>query len=769
MKRIISLLLAMVMLVGVLASCGTEETPAPTPEKLATPTEVSMSDTGLITWTAVTNATSYVVTIADKTYTVNTNSYQVTNLNVDFTYTVKACAKGYTDSDASSPKTFVADRTPEVVPPTIAVAVGGASELRSGHETVLTATVSGTADQTVLWSVVSGGDYVTINEFTGALKAKSNLTQDVVIEVRATSLADESCYGSRIITLVSKPVLTQAMLDAAAKETTVEFGGYINISLYNFGLTNDLYMTSTSNIRTATDGVNWFAEYVNGNTGLTEYLYFKNDNGIASQIGVNLKNEEEYFPMLDDFGNEVTWYNSGFYNSFDELNLADFRFDEETWRYVYVGADVTLPQRIVACANPYDFEVDKLALILEEGEIIGIYAIAKDDFSIVAGYRGVQEMVVTMNYGDTVEVPTIGKFETVDFHSHLATAIENMKNLNYYKTDYLGATQTMGLTPDYSGYVETITPTDCYYEGYTWDLYTEQTTFTGEVYGNHQIDETLYNTYFADGKGGYYATRAYAGNMSAVKPTFDFAPEIFTSYYYDEEKDEHTYYVNSAMSSVATTFYHGIGNDIALYGIFATDYIYVTGQSYYTPYVVVKDGYIIEAGFYFDIIQISGHIMLTYSNFNDETLQDGVNVEFTPRALPTAWSELTIQVLGGYDGAGEDVEVNAHDYFADVMFESEEIAQKVPFFGDVLGDSYGVGMTTFRMPGGSNVGKMSVALYYDVPLDRDSTINSSLEKLDVFLTGLGYTRNRYGEYVKDEIVVVPTDVSLDLFIYVWRA
>ena len=42
------------------------------------------------------------------------------------------------------------------------------------------------------------------------------------------------------------------------------------------------------------------------------------------------------------------------------------------------------------------------------------------------------------------------------------------------------------------------------------------------------------------------------------------------------------------MSYVATTFYYGVGNDINLYGIFATTG-YTSETSSFTPYVVVDN------------------------------------------------------------------------------------------------------------------------------------------------------------------------------------
>ena len=86
----------------------------------------------------------------------------------------------------------------------------------------------------------------------------------------------------------------------------------------------------------------------------------------------------------------------------------------------------------------------------------------------------------------------------------------------------------------------------------------------------------------------------------------------------------------------------------------------------------------------------------------------------------------------------------------------------------MLGDTYGFGLTTIHSPTGTGIAKQSVVFYYDVPLDVDYTIDSSLNKVGEYLLSLGFTKNANDEYSKDGIYVAPVDSSLDLVIYVWK-
>ena len=778
MKRLLCFVLAVALLLPLLAACGEKV--------LAAPQNVTLSDTGLLTWDAVENAESYTVTIGEDTYTTSTNSYQVRDLDVDFTYSVIAEAEGYTSSAPSAKGTYLVPYTPPVdTTPAIAVAISGKSEVRYGSPITLTATVSGTDDSTVMWMITSGGDLADINPITGQITAKA-LDKGGIIEVRAISLVDESCYGSKAITVLTPPTLTQDMLDVLASQTKLGFEGFINISLYTIGIMESFYMSSSTTVKTALDGEHWYAEYDNLDLGIVSALYFKNDNGIASQVGVSFENQEEYAPMLDDNGQKVTWANSGLYNNFKGLLVSDFAFNAEKWCYEYVGTDKNLPQKMVASANPYDFKALSLSLIIEDGEILGIRAISDSDYSIASGYRAVQELIVAVNFGETVDVPTISKYPTDPNGKHdpLIEAIANMREQTNYTLEYTETTASY-LSSGYvtSGFTETVTEDLCYFDPYTVKYSSdgqEIRTYSHAPYGYLKVSDTLYNSFHSDGLGNFTASRAWKGDFAATKPTFAFAAEIFTSYY--EEKDEDTeevtsitYYVDEPMSAVASTFYYGVGNDIQLYGIFAT-VGYLSNYESFTPFVVIEYvdgiGYIItEACFYFYLGSIYGVVELKYSDFgtaevDSEEREKLQAPSYESREVPIGWEELTIIVSNDEISTEEDVEKRADIALAE-FFGDPDMAEKLPFFGAVLGDTYDFGLTTFHLPTGSNAAKPAIVFYYDVPLDLDYTIESSLNLVYDFLVEEGFVRMASGEFVKGNLHVSPMDVSLDFTIYVW--
>ena len=332
---------------------------------------------------------------------INYNAVLKTEVEADTAITVTVTS----DADKSKSDSTVIlakannDKPTVPTPPVADLVVGieGTSEIKSGKSINLTAVVSGTDNQEVTWSIVDGSEYVSIDE-KGVLTA-INVDSDHNIKVKATSVANPDFSATKTITLVGKPELTQEMLDQISTDK-LSFDGYIQINLYTTGIFEKLYQTYNTPIKTAMDGTNWYAEYLNGETGTAMQMYFKNHESVACQIGVSFMNDEEYFPMLDDFGNEVSWNEAGLYNSFPNLKVSDFKFNEEIWRYEYVGVDKTIINKIISSANPYDFDATNLSLIIDEGEILGIHSKAKADYTIVAGYKAMQELFVTMNYGD---------------------------------------------------------------------------------------------------------------------------------------------------------------------------------------------------------------------------------------------------------------------------------------------------------------------------------------------------------------------------------
>ena len=771
MKKIISIVLVVaIALTGVICyfACS--------PKQLETPTNVTISETGLISWQAVKNATGYKVMINGQEYTATTTSYQVSSIENDFTYSIKATAEKYKDSLPTATYTF---KGKGVTPPgpedaEITVGINAPDEIKSGETIKLTAKVQGTVDVSVTWSVIQGREYATIDN-KGNLTA-SEVSGDKVIKVEARSKVDINAYAVKALTIVSKPNLTQEMLDALNSDYVL-FSGYINIELFDDSSivsSKDPVSTYTSVIKTSMDGTNWYAEYENGTTGFMTPIYYKNVNNKPCQVGVNFMNEEEYFPMQDDYGNDISWESAGLYNALKNLSVSDFTFDTESWRWVYNNTDPSLVNKVIASANPYDFSTNNFALIIDDGEIMGIYSKSNPDYTLSVGYKAIQHLYASIICGeDFVTVPTIQKYSSEAIHLALNEAIANMQALESYTVEMLDLNVDFtGVGYSESGFSQVITKDEIHFRPYNM-----VTTTSGNSkvyvengdYGYKQMREGLYNTYYNDGNGNYYASRAYAGDLSQARPTFAFAGEIFRQYY-ENDDGSITYYVDDAMCTVASTFYYGVGNDINLYGLFATRG-YTSETSSFTPFVTVKDGYIINAGFYYNLGgYMYGVMEMVYDNFNSATIDTAYNTSFETREVPTSWAELKIiETSDSSSSTADDVEVNALEFYKKA-FGDENIGEKMPFFGAVLGDAYGFGMTTYYRPTGSSIMKEAVVLYYDVPLDIDYTINSSLKLVKDYLLELGFVQSLTDSstFTKGNIAVVPVDNNLDFMIYVYK-
>lgn len=770
MKKLISVALALGM-IFTLAACN-DDNKNPTPpqddpsavtEKLTAPTNVNITEaggTGIVRWDAVANATEYVVTVNGAEHTTSNTYFYLDSLTVDYEISVVARAERFHDSDPS--QTVVFNKH------VVTVGIEGGTDVRSGKTLQLTAKVTGSEEKKVRWEITKGGEFATVDE-NGLVTAKE-VTGDKLITVTATSVADGTVSVSKQLTVTAKPKLTQEMLDKLQSDK-ISFEGYLTINLYNFGINNDFYRSYSSDVLTAMDGTNWYTRYENASTGIATGLYYKNDNGIASQVSVSFMNEEEYTPMLDDDGKEVSWESSGLYNNFKGLKVSDFPFNETTWRYEYKGSDPTLVQRMIASANPYDFVPKNLALIVEEDEIAGIYSEAEDDYTVVQQYVARQELTVVVNAGEDVEVPTIAKYQHDAKHDKLTTALQNMRSLESYTVDFLNiaaSSMTQGYT--LNGFEETVTSDVCHFRPYDFTITGDtigvgqgKRDFTGQDYGYVKVSENVYNSYDASAQE-YSASRAFTGDFKTAKPSFAFAAEIFNKYYEDPDDGTTTYYVDAPMAAVASTFYFGLGNDIALYGLFAAEG-QTSATSSFTPYVVVKDGYIVESGFYYYLGYLYGVIEIAYGDFDTtETPAEAKTAlaDMTPRAIPAGWGDVTVQATTASE---KEVEVNALDFLKE-FFSDEAIEEKLPFFGDALGDTYGFGMETYRVMNGVN--RHTVVFYYDVPLDVNYTIESSMRALQALLIEEGFERDKNGVYTKGSVAVNIVDADLDFTVYVWK-
>lgn len=749
-------------------------------QTLDTPLNVKVSNSGLITWDAVENATGYTVTVNNDKFDVTDTRYQVSDLSKSFTCSVVATAEGFNTSSPSEQATFTPQKN-------IKVAIDGKSGVHAGGSLTLTATVTGAANTDVTWSIVEGSAYASIEN--GVVKTEKDISGDKRVIVRATSVEDSKFYGEKVITVNAKTELTADMLEALNVDGKVEYSGYVNVSVYHESVLGGLRLLSTTilPVQTAMDGNVWYAQYDNGVN--SHQLYYRNIEGTAYQVQLSFTNEESYSVMMDDTNTPMLWTDSGLYNSLHNLSLSDFTFDSDEWSWKYTG-DNDLVDKIAASVNPYEFEplVDDQGnkhfyLIIDQGEISGIYIKSGADYTIQPGEVTYQQVFVAVNHGDTVEIPAIESYEhNNEFHDDLQRAIDNQKNLTSYKLDFhelLSSPMTSSFNE--SGYAEIVTSNICYIEPY--EVKYEEGRAIHEIVPNRQfgfikIDDNVYNSFsFDNSNGQYVASRAYNGPFIEARPSFDFVAEIFDTKSVDENDETRvTYYVAEPMSKVATTFYNHVGNDINMYGMFAARGR--LNDVTFTPYVTVQNDLIVEAGFYFNMGQLYGVITITYSDFNQadvtEQVKDDVET-FTARQVPASWNDVQITVdkseqLGNIDyeqeGDSNSYLVNALDYMK-LYFHDNAIADRLPYFGSALGDSYGFGAIGIYYSPSTRRNHTVLSFYFDVPLEMDYTINSAMGEVGKYLINQGFNRNRYNEYSKNGVNIAVVDNQLDLFIYVW--
>lgn len=844
-KKIIGLLLAAMLTLSVFASCGGKQSET----VLSAPANVSVDTEGTVTWDAVENAVMYYVFYGDKDTFVTETSFTLPDKNSKCNVSVQAVVKtaGGNVYTAKSEEITYEPYVEPFDPSTVKIAIAcDTTEIKSGATSgkgsaTFTATVTGVengASTDVNWKIVSGSEFIESSSANGnkfTVVAAKNVSGDNDVIVEATSVGYSSVSARKSIAVVSKPVLTQAMLNEAASADKIGFEGYVQIDVYERkgSQKGKLSASQTMNIKTSMSGDKdsdsktrntWSAEYYDGSLGIQQTIYCRKDSaGNACEIGVSLMNEEQLYPVKDDTGNVISWEDSGFYNNFAGLSVSDFYLDEDTWRYTYdtkkLGFDKV--KKMIASANPYDFDPKNLELIIDGGEIIGISAVANDSYSIVDGYISVQTLRTVFNVGENVKVTTIGKFTTLDEYKNdpsensqelykrlsvLQEAIGNMQSLKSYKLEYsndqitnLGASFTSR-----TGFDETVTENYSYFKPCDITTVNNENVRTYDEYGTYGYKKVknsngtyrtdIYNAFYDGREDGdrsdlyFNATRAFTDGFESSKASFAFSPEIFTTTGYSTDNDgneTYTFMVDETMCQVATTLYKGIGNDVSMYGIFAKVAADTSGNRI-APYIIVKkvDGkwYFDYAAFYYDLGLMTGAIQLQFSDYDSATLESSIvtKIEATKtRELPANWNEVYITVPAS--GSTPETNVPAGDfmfgggsqkaYFGNTLFAIS--GAEIPFFGDkdCLGDTFAVGMASYfnvtDESTGSTVQQNAILLYYDVPLDIDYTITTSLDTIRKYLTDKGFAASGNGTFRKGNLCIRPFDSSLDFMIYIW--
>ncbi len=781
MKKLLGIFLSFAMAFAVCAAAACDKGSAP---ELSAPTNLRLQS-NVLYWDGVENATSYEVTVNGTKDETDKTQYVISDasvLAISFDYSVVAKAEGYSPSAPATGR-----YEPAAAPDDLTVTVRGnlvvGSEQTAKYTAIVASESSEVPTRSVVWSLASGSDYASISA-DGTLTAKK-VTSDVEVTIVATSVADPDVSGRKTVTIQPQPTLTQDMLDRVAADAKIEWLGTMEINLYTMGLHTDLAGTLEYKTHTKMDGTDWYAEYENA-VGVEQGLYIHNDNGKASNVSLSFMNEEEYYPVENDEGEQVSWQDSGYYNPFYGASLtpADFEFDNALWRWMYKGSDAHFAEKVVASANPYDFVPKNIGLEIFGGLIMGVYSESEKDRGIVGGYEA--EMFLYADIGldseQAVDVPKITRYQETADHEPLKQAIQNMKSLESYTVDYFDIGRNAYMEGDVlTGYTEKVTGDTLLFKDFKFDRNYNKTYANDDGgYGYKQItapaqeEEGLYNRFRSASNPqshaiSYEALRAYKGSVSEAQPGLNFSAAIFNRIVKNEADGSVTYYVDSIMNQVATQFYNSAVSDFSLYGIFATAPL---SDPTFTPHVTVKNGHITSALFYYYLGIMSGVVEIRFYDFDETTITE--DIEFVKRDVPASWEGFKFT---SRRNDNEEITASAafEEYFS-YQGTDGKVTLEVPFFGEALGDAFGFGMWLPYRPTGERATYTVLALYYDVPVDLDYTLSSTYQTLeDWLLEEQGFERVQGGqhEYRKGRLGVHLTEGegedqdSLDFYVYVW--
>ena len=247
--------------------------------------------------------------------------------------------------------------TPIVTPdPTVSIEMGGLGngQLKKGDKLQLTATVTGSDNTAVKWSV-SDPTLATISA-DGELEIIGDVTYNKTVQVTATAVADETVSVTRTITIIAPTaegqvgLLTGDMIAALGNENITVTGTLTDIYQdYNASYNNS---THVYNMEVKMEDGAWYGRWQNdpndpmsGAAEWTENLYLRGDavtDGHELKTAfINKNNEVEEKVVTDYMSEAVVWETQHLYNHIGQLNVNEFKqlYDDDAKQYVYTVDD----------------------------------------------------------------------------------------------------------------------------------------------------------------------------------------------------------------------------------------------------------------------------------------------------------------------------------------------------------------------------------------------------------------------------------------------
>lgn len=723
MIRVLALVMVCVMLLPILAACGEEPDPTPTP-----PDEGTTNPPAEIVKIEMSASASLI----QKGETVQVTARVTGAKNTQVTWSV------------SHPDVVTVDETGLVT------MVGDIT-----IDTIITITATSKENPTV--------------KATKTLIAKAPVVDGRVGELTSdmlVAIGNPSITVTGTVTDVYNDIETPANSTNSVYEITIEMeDGAWKGSWNKQGSKNVI----VNNYRKGdTDGV----KDQNGNAGhaMLEMIIDKNNNVYAK-------------PIKDYMSYPAVWESQHLWNHLSNLNVNKFTYDVENDVYKYSIDpesidDMYLMTYFAFSLTPILGNEDtfmELYLYVEDGAITRLVAqtavnmIGDDPENPVATEYTVISVAFS-NVG-TTDVPDPLPYEAPQYADKLQAALDKMQDADNYTFRVLDNMNAMPDTGDYEltsvgGGVATVTA-DVATSG---NPYQNTITATGTVgsvgyvtSGAIVISTTGKYSYSLDGKNyhtewsgykqnadgtydefacdanGFYGTKKVVGNILDILPDFDLSANIFRltgmMMNVDTEKYEYTF----ALRESAIT--RDVAMQLCAYS-YADDA--VVNSSMLLSMKVDEDGNLISVQFPYDLGGVySGSCTVTFEKVGTTTIAEGAFDTYRPRVPETAWNQYTLddyyhlyttlcKNYGCYDEATGTYNHASHTATADVVLQgifgeawtnvpSPEVLMKL--FGDnISGPFY-----NWKEVNGENHGYMSITTH-STEFDENAKI-TNYEKL----------------------------------------
>ena len=194
-------------------------------------------------------------------------------------------------------------------------------------------------------------------------------------------------------------------------------------------------------------------------------------------------------------------------------------------------------------------------------------------------------------------------------------------------------------------------------------------------------------------KPGFVATRRYNGTIAALKPAFDFSPNVFT--YAGEMNGNYLFRVRDSFIT------RDLAMQVSLHGNATNGE--ATVRSSFMIKVRKSDNKLVETSFPYVLTNdTEGLVTTTYADFGNTKLYGLTSEElfadyYVPRTVETNWNQFTGTYFNNHSNASADQETVTGDEMIERMFGNANALPSLDLFVEAFGDNVSLG--SFRTNG----------------------------------------------------------------------